>query len=104
MYHFEPREIDCIGARLRLLIEAAEEMSKKKGVIISYEQFSTIIDHTILHESLMTELCDLLIEQKIIIVSLGANFLILDAKEVIKYKKLTPTRFEKIMSRNMVLF
>ncbi len=95
MYHFEPREIDFISARLRLLIEATEETSKKKGVIISYEQFSTIIDHTILHESLMTELCDLLIEQKIIIVSLGANFLILDAEEVIKYKNQHPRCLKK---------
>ncbi len=104
MYHFEPRELDFINARLRLLIEAAEETSKKKGVIINHEQFSTIIDHTILHESLMTELCDLLIEQKIIIVSLGANFLILDAEEVIKYKKSTPAMFEKVMKSNLVLF
>ena len=104
MYHFEPREIDFIGARLRLLAEEAERMNKKKGVVISYEQLSLITDHIILSESLMAELYSRLIEQEIIIVALGANFLILDAREVLKYKKSTIEMFGKVMKTNIALF
>ncbi len=51
----------------------------------------------ILHESLIAELYCHLIEQEIVIVNLGANFLILDAKEIGKFKRLTTAMLEEVM-------
>lgn len=104
MKHFEPSELNFISARLRILIEEASAASDQKGVMLEYEQLSIILDHTILTESLISELCCRLLEHDLIIVNLGAQFWVLEGKEVLKYERASIDIFEKAMGQQIILF
>lgn len=104
MKHFEPRELDFISAKLRILIEEGSATRDKKGVILDYEQLSIILDHTILTESLISELRCRLLEHDLIIVNLGAQFWVLEGEEVLKYERASIDIFVKVMRQKIVLF
>ncbi len=104
MYYFEPRELDFISARLRLLIGAAHKKNSKQGVILTYEQLSCILDLTIITEAIITELIVRLVEHDVIVVNLGALFLVLDGKEATSYFKASKEMFTESMTDKICIF